>query len=405
MRSLKAFVLSNTLLAIVPLILPRTVESQSTATEAPTGFDNLTNGCVDQTTHDMDRMTFEQVEAIADGLGPTFNGNACAQCHSTPVSGGVSQVTELRAGHLDANGNFVPATAFVDFGQEPIPLRSLINQNAICDAAQETLTAQDNIRALRLSLNVLGDGFVEAISDATLKQISLAQPANMRGQYFNVPILEGGAGIGRFGWKDQHASLLSFSSDAYLNEMGISNRLPPNQDDFTHQCDTVPDPEDVNNDIDTFARFMRATKAPPRDAQLAATADAKAGSQLFDQIGCSTCHVRTIVTAPPTSTVDNRAVPSCLGNKTIHPFGDFLLHDVGTGDGIVQNGPQTTRLKVRTAPLWGVRTHPTLMHDGGSTTFRGAILRHKAEAQTVTTNFNNLSSTQQQQLITFLSSL
>jgi CxxC motif-containing protein (DUF1111 family) len=148
-----------------------------------------------------------------------------------------------------------------------------------------------------------------------------------------------------------------------------------------------------------------ATKAPPRDAQLAATADAQAGSKLFDQIGCSTCHVRTIVTAPPTSTVDTRAVPACLGNKTIHPFGDFLLHNVGTGDGIVQNGPQTTRLKVRTAPLWGVRTHPTLMHDGGSTTFRDAILRHQGEAQSVTTNFTNLNSIQQQQVITFLSSL
>jgi len=404
MRSLKAFVLSITLLAL-PLMLPRIVESQSTATEAPTGFDNLTNGCVSQAMHDQDRMAFEQVEALADGLGPTFNGNACAQCHSTPVSGGVSQVTELRAGHLDSNGNFVPATAFVNFGQEPIPLRSLINQNAICSAAQETLTNQDNIRALRLSLNVLGDGFVEAISDFTLKQISLAQPAAMRGQYFTVPALEGGSGIGRFGWKNQHVSLLSFSSDAYLNEMGISNRLVPNQDDFTHQCDTVPDPEDVNNDIDAFARFMRATKAPPRDAQLEATADAKAGSKLFDQIGCSTCHVRTIVTAPPGTTVASGVVPACLGNLTIHPFGDFLLHDIGTGDGIVQNGPQTTRLKVRTAPLWGVRTHPTLMHDGGSNTFRGAIARHKGEAQSVTTSFNNLSSIQQQQVLTFLSSL
>jgi CxxC motif-containing protein (DUF1111 family) len=407
MRSLKAFLLSTLLLAAAfPfLVLPKSAESQS-ATEAPSGFDNQTNGCVDQVTHDEDRMAFEAVEDNADGLGPPFNGTSCAGCHSTPVTGGVSTVTELRAGHLDSSGNFVPATAFVNFGTEPIPLRSLVNQNAICAAAQETLTAADNIRALRLTVNLLGDGFVEAISDNTLKTISLSQPVGMQGELITVPALEGGSGRGRFGWKNQHASLLSFSSDAYLNEMGISNRLAPNQDDVTHQCDTVADPEDVpDNDIDVFARFMRSTKAPPRDLVVAATAAAQAGSKLFDQIGCSTCHVRTIVTAPPGTAVAGGNVPACLGDKIIHPFSDFLLHDVGTGDGIVQNGPQRTRNKLRTGPLWGVRTHPVFMHDGGSATLRDAILRHKGEALTVTANFTSLSSTQQQQLLTFLNSL
>jgi hypothetical protein len=137
MRSLKAFLLSILLLAAAfPfLVLPKSAESQS-ATEAPTGFDNQTNGCVDQATHDEDRAAFETVEDDADGLGPPFNGTSCAGCHSTPVTGGVSSVTELRAGHLDSSGNFVPATAFVNFGTEPIPLRSLINLNAICAAAQ-----------------------------------------------------------------------------------------------------------------------------------------------------------------------------------------------------------------------------------------------------------------------------
>lgn len=405
MRLVKAFLLFLPLSAIlVVLLFPRIGESQ-TATEAPTGFDNGTNGCVTQAVHDQDRAVFEQVEANADGLGPIFNGTSCAGCHSTPVSGGVSDITELRAGHLDAKGNFVPATAFVNFGKDPIPNRSLINRNAICPAAQETLTAADNIRALRLTLNLLGDGFVEAISDATLQQIQLNQPACMQGEIITVPALEGGSGTGRFGWKDQHVSLLSFSSDAYLNEMGISNRLRPNQDDITHICDTVADPEDVENDINTFARFMRATKAPPRDAALAATPDAQAGEALFNQIGCATCHVPTIVTAPTGTVVASGTVPACLGSKIIHPYSDFLLHRLGTGDGIVQNGPQDTRLRLRTAPLWGLRTHPVLMHDGGSATISDAIQRHAGEAQGVLASFNGLSAAQQQQILTFLNSL
>jgi CxxC motif-containing protein (DUF1111 family) len=404
MPSLKALVLSLALLVLaIPVLLPQTAESQ-TASEAPSGFDNGTNGCVPQALHDQDRAAFETIESKAAGRGPTFNATSCAGCHSTPVSGGVSNITELRAGHLNNNGDFVPATAFVNFGTEPIPNRSLINLNAICDAAQETVSATDDIRALRLTVNVLGDGYVEAIADATLQQIAANQPAGLQGEVITVPALEGGSGVGRFGWKDQHVSLLSFSSDAYLNEIGISNRLAPNQDDFTHQCDTVNDPEDVNNDIDTFTRFMRATKVPPRDTVLAATPDALAGSSLFAQIGCSTCHVTTIVTAPAVSTTPD-GFPGCLGDKIIHPYSDFLLHKLDTGDGIVQNGPQNTRLKIRTAPLWGLRTHPVFMHDGGSASISDAIARHGGQADGVRTNFNNLSSTQKQQLLTFLNSL
>jgi CxxC motif-containing protein (DUF1111 family) len=153
---------------------------------------------------------------------------------------------------------------------------------------------------------------------------------------------------------------------------------------------------------------MRATKAPARDATIAATEDAQAGDTLFHQVGCAVCHVDTITTAMPGTTINagTFVVPEALGNKIIHPFGDFLLHDIGTGDGIVQNGGQDTRLKVRTAPLWGVRVHTRLMHDGASLTFMEAIMRHGGEADYVRYRFlNELNDQQQRQLITFLESL
>src|SRR6202011_4673798 len=124
---------------------------------------------------------------------------------------------------------------------------------------------------------------------------------------------------------------------------------------------------------------MRATMAPPRGPS---SPDVVAGSAIFDAIGCKTCHVRSITTAPLGTPINGGmfTVPAALASKTIHPFGDFLLHDVGTGDGIVQNGGQSTRNKLRTAPLWGMRTRSRLMHDGESLTARGAILRHGGEA-------------------------
>ena len=98
-------------------------------------------------------------------------------------------------------------------------------------------------------------------------------------------------------------------------------------------------------------------------------------------------------------------VPAALGNKRIRPFGDFLLHNVGTGDGIVQNGGQGTRNQVRTPPLWGMRSRDRLMHDGESLTRNEAILRHAGQANAVINNYILLSDNQKNQLITFLNSL
>src|SRR5207245_1659970 len=110
---------------------------------------------------------------------------------------------------------------------------------------------------------------------------------------------------------------------------------------------TVDEPNDKPDstgleDIDRFARFVRATKAPPRDTVLAKTPKARAGSALFDKIGCAVCHVRALTTAPAGTPINGGklTIPPALGEKTFHPFGDFLLHNVGTGDGIVMAMPE-----------------------------------------------------------------
>jgi CxxC motif-containing protein (DUF1111 family) len=423
--------LLSLMVVILPWLHPRSAEGLTStfpigATEAPTGFDGGTNGLVDQATHDNDRRIFKLPEDAAGGLGPTFNGTSCVECHSTPIAGGSSTITELRAGHLDANNVFVPATAFVNNNQEPIRDRSLINMKATCAKAEETLRAVDNIRALRISLSLLGDGFVEAISDDTLNDIRSGQPLEVRGERVIISSSNTAADgatakaltgfeIGRFGWKDQHVSLLSFSSDAYINEMGITNRLAPS--DFTHQCEDTAanpgqiDPED-DNDIDIFTRFIRSTKAPARDATLAATAAAQRGEARFKEVGCADCHVDRIVTASTFERMNSREyVPEALANKIIHPYSDFLLHRIGTGDGIVQNGEPNTRNKVRTAPLWGLHTRlgfNAFLHDGRAATLQEAIQAHagpSSEAVNVVNRFNGLNSAAQQDLFTFLKSL
>lgn len=382
-------------------VTKESIVSNAAITEAPTGFDGLTNGFTTQADFEAAQDVFSEVESIDDGLGPVFNAQSCRECHQNPVTGAGSQISEFRAGHF--NGS-----SFIDH-----PGGSLMNDRAIDPAIQERIAAGQEVRTFRISLSLMGDGYVEAIDSNTLLAISNAQPSSQRGQLISVPVLEapGNTRTGRFGWKNQQASLLSFAADAYVNEMGITSPLQPTENTSTGNSvaafDTVADPEDSGADIAFFASFMRSLKAPSRDTALAATSSAQTGLALFNAIGCPVCHVATINTAPAGSVINGGAftVPAALGDKAIHPFGDFLLHDVGTGDGIVQNGGQSTRNKVRTMPLWGMRARDRLMHDGASVSRTDSILRHRNEAANAANNFASLSLTQQNNVIDFLNSL
>jgi CxxC motif-containing protein (DUF1111 family) len=351
------------------------------------------------------RFIFEEVELAADGVGPTYNAQSCRECHQNVVTGGASQVAEHRTGRLDASGGF-----FESLGG------SLIHSRATHSNIVERVSFEDGVRTFRISTNTLGAGFIEAIANETLLAIRDAQPPEIRGTAILVPVLEADnfARIGRFGWKDQHASLESFSADAYLNEMGITTPLFPDENTssgrfvgFGSGYDTVPDPEDDGVDVVAFANFMRATKAPSRGT---ITRDVLAGEQLFIKVGCTSCHVSTLRTARAGTAINGGAfkVPLALGNRIIHPYSDFLLHDIGTGDGIpVLPEPEYagTMSQIRTAPLWALRTRNRLMHDGLSFTKQEAIQRHAGQATAVRDRYNALTPNEQRLLLAFLDSL
>src|SRR5712691_8109762 len=176
------------------------------APEAKTGFDNLTNDYFPQgppfeslnednvvplRSFNDGRFVFEEVETVAEGLGPTYNTQSCRECHQNIVSGGASQIAEHRTGHTEG-GIF-----FESLGG------SLIQSRATYPDIVEHVVDTDETRTFRLSTNTLGNGYVECVSDSTLLAIRDAQPEDMRGAAPEVPVLEGegSAGVGRFGWK------------------------------------------------------------------------------------------------------------------------------------------------------------------------------------------------------------
>jgi CxxC motif-containing protein (DUF1111 family) len=292
------------------------------------------------------------------------------------------------------------------------------------ESAQSSESAS-RISGDRVSISLLGDGYIEAIDGSDIERnVKQQRDANLgiAGTVVTAPVLEAGGSkstmqTGRFGWKSQHASLMSSCADSLRNELGMRNRLYPDEYS-THTAADGPTPFDSpdaktgQTELQRLVEEIRQTVPPARDTSLAASSDRRKGEELFTDIGCAVCHVATYRTLPPGTRINGGAykVPVFVGNTIIHPYSDFLLHDVGTGDGIPQAAKpeyldQSTANKFRTPPLWGLRFRYGMMHDGNSTGTHQAIMRHGGESTRIRQRYEHLTPTEKQQLQTFLNSL
>lgn len=339
---------------------------------------------------------FEDSETEAGGLGPIFNRESCATCHSAPATGGASEINVTRFGRME-NGVFNPLASLGGSLQQDHEINAILH---------EVVPPEANVVAQRNSTPLFGLGLIEAIPDGEILRNTRRRPVDgVLGKVARVADpATGRTLIGRFGWKAQQATLLAFAGDAYLNEMGITNRLfpvesaPNGNAQLLSQHDTVADPEDVPDangvaDIDRVEAYMRWLGPPPR---LALTASAAPGRNVFQNIGCALCHVPVMMTGPHRS--------PALRNKEVWLFSDLLLHDMGAlADGIAQ-GPADVR-EMKTAPLWGLRASAPYLHDGRAQTVDEAIRAHDGEAKAAKERYLKLNKQQMQQLLDFLATI
>jgi CxxC motif-containing protein (DUF1111 family) len=343
---------------------------------------------------------FTEVETAEEGLGPAFNGTSCAVCHNVPVIGGAGLVLEVRAGYRDENGAF---SALNPAGDTLLHLFSTPSHGC-----QPQMPAAVNVVARRAPIPLFGAGLVEAIADDTI--LALEDPLDRDGDGVSgraamvVDLASGDRRVGRFGWKAQHATLLVFGADAYRNEMGITNDVFRDEVSFgvedatMRRCDPIPDPEDAiepatrRRGIDNFESFMKLLAPVARRSVDEAGSD---GERLFSAIGCAKCHVPSLTTPRHANPLfDRRPVPL---------FSDLLLHDVGTGDGIVQGAADAR--EIRTPALWGLGLRKPFLHDGSAATIEAAIERHGEEALLARQGYLRLDGSDRARLLAFLRSL
>ncbi len=396
---------------------------------------------------------FAAVEEITDGLGPTFNEKACGACHGIPALGGSGNQIERRFGRV-TSGVFFGFDGAGD--NEGGTLRQLFANGAFtgptgaaCNVPLDAEAPTANIHNVgRRALPLFGLGLVDAMPDSFFDFLAAIEPASTRGTVLrsipNFPDVRDpnqsltAKRVQRFGIKDQQTNLVSFSGDAYVNEMGITTQscykgtsilsfafenlpnnvqqpagcnggdLAPSQppgnplipeftDDAVGSC--AGGLSEVQDDLANFLFFMEHLAPPPQD--FSDPIGAAIGAVNFASAGCINCHsaVPFVTPAHPFN-----GVP---GNTVFFPFSDFLVHDMGSlGDGIGATGDTvaTTRL-MRTAPLWGTRFNTQLLHDGRAHNVRDAVLAHDGQGLAARNAFAALSTSNQNFLIRFVNSL
>lgn len=349
------------------------------------------------------KSLFRRIFTAEDGLGPTHNLHSCIACHSNPI-GGSSPNSITMFGRQTENG-FDPLSHLGG---------PLLQGESIDQRCAEKVPPEANVISDRISPSVLGGGLIEAIADETLASLASSQSGQISGRVNWVTALEDPAGhphrAGRFGFKSQIATLLTFTAAASRNELGLTNRFLPAENNINgdlQACkpyDRFPDPEltpdaeglDFVDRVTQFQQFLAPPPQTPRAGMI--------GEQVFIRIGCADCHTPSL----PTSS--NHAIAAILRNQSIKPYSDFLLHDMGKlGDGIAQK--EASPSEMRTTPLWGFRIRFPVLHDGrvSATTVRerliGSIRFHDGEAAASVASFESLSPHDVDQLVSFIDSL
>jgi CxxC motif-containing protein (DUF1111 family) len=404
---------------------------------------------------DLGKEDFEEVEGVADGLGPRMNLDACGACHSQPATGGTSPALNPQVAFAKSAwpSQFPAVDSFIRENGPVREARFVRNPDGTPDGGVHALftitgrkgaddpppgpcrleqpdfdreIANRNV-IFRIPTPVFGAGLIEQIPDTAIlanqassawrkRDLGINGRANYRvsgrtisGQANN----NGNDGtISRFGWKAQNQTLLLFSGEAYNVEMGITSELFQVERDETPSCQFATVPNDTQNfeaadalsgttAIQNFANFQRFLAPPVPSADKPGGADSIArGRGVFDSTGCALCHTPTLRTG--NSTV------AALRNQPANLFSDLLVHDMGDGlaDGISQGqaGPR----EFRTAPLWGLGQRIFFLHDGRTSDLIQAIRHHRSEgseANRVVGNFDDLRDSQKQDLLNFLRSL
>jgi CxxC motif-containing protein (DUF1111 family) len=358
------------------------------------------------------------------GLGPTYIAVGCSQCHvrdgrGAPLDigeGSIVKVSGAEAAYgaqvqvLAVPGVPAEARVSVEWVEEP----GSFEDGETYTLRRPVLTVTDPVfgtmqevdMSLRVAPPVLGSGLLEAVPESEIAQWEDAEDANgddISGRVNRLGV-DGATVAGRFGWKASQSSVLSQSTLALWEDIGVTSSMLPTENcpEAQTACAATPSPGPLSDEeLRRLELYVRGLGVPAmRDHE---DPEVQAGFEVFVDLGCEQCH------RPTMRTGDHEL--EALADETIHAFTDLLVHDMGErlADGLAEGDASGSEW--RTAPLWGIGLTETVtgatyfLHDGRARNLTEAIVWHGGEADDAMQRFRGLSADDRSRLLTFLASL
>jgi len=387
--------------------------------------------------------------AARDGLGPLLNTMSCQSCHvrdgrGRPPRAGEEMVSMLVRISVPSDGadadrlarhgvvgepnygdqiqnraiaSFAPeATVTLTWTEESgtladgTPYRLRRPTVAFSDLAYGDLR-EDVLTSPRVAPSLIGAGLLDTIPDATLA--ALCDPEDVDGDGIsgrqNVvwDVEAGGPAPGRFGWKAEQPTIRQQVAAAFRGDIGITSSLFRTDALTDRQREIIDapnggDPEVSDRILDLVTFYCKTLAVPARrshDNEVVLR-----GERLFEEIGCSACHVPRLTTGVDPDFPE-------LSEQEIHPYTDLLLHDMGAGLADGRPSFAASEREWRTPPLWGiglvflVNRHDFYLHDGRARSLEEAILWHGGEAQASRDRYAELEREARRALLAFVKSL
>lgn len=401
------------------------------------------------------RAVFEKIWGPGEGLGPHFNTRSCQSCHlnggrgaaptgsetmsdSMTIKLGVLPGSETEAsklltriissfpeptyghqlqtrsnGDLKAEGTFSVVYRSVDVQLSDGPLQLQQPELSVKANGHGTLTP-GALTSPRIANSLFGLGLLEAIPAADILANAdvedkdgdgISGKPNMIRDVVTQKVI-----LGRFGWKAGQPSVRQQNAAAFALDIGVSSSVfpKPSGDCTALQSACMSsigqtDPEVSDGLLEALTTYV--SNLPVPQGEVAQTADLAAGEKLFSQSGCAACHT------PSFTTSSEPDVPAHLRGKTIAPYTDLLLHDMGDGlaDKFLEG--DADYWEWRTPPLWGIGQNAKIngnqfyLHDGRARTLLEAIMWHDGEGRASKDAVARMTAQERDQLLTFLNSL
>jgi CxxC motif-containing protein (DUF1111 family) len=374
--------------------VPGVLLAASTTDEDPvdTPFPNLTPEQLER--FEEGEEVFDKVFTPETGLGPLFNGASCAECHENEETGGVGAQLEVHVGNAGPGGS---CDLLDQKGGPVIQQFTTPALKAATGLSKEPTPRAARAVSLRTVTATFGFGLLENVPDFILRALADPNDRDRDGISGRLHILPDGR-IGRFGRKAVAATLREFNADAFINEMGITSSIAPNEmlpagNPLPPGVDPVANLELSDEDLTLSADYLRFLK--PVDP-LPSSRESRFGNAIFLQIGCASCHIPSLPTGP--------SPVAALRFQRVNAYTDLLLHNMGPGLADVCRpgaGPE----QYRTEPLMGLRTQLHFLHNGSAATIQDAILAHGGEGARARQRFQSLSRFQRDAVLEFLKRL